>query len=343
MISVILEHGETPLSVFLTLKDLSVYCSACSRIKQTATTLAETENIPLSDAIGRVASHDESYQTERTALLKEFSGLSGSLHWRNIKSMLAAQCARLDPTGGLSQRVSFTANMLWQGEPLAVESLNNSFIELFKNAVDAVVNRYLSGIDDKTVLTMKVALDITEDNISVIVADDAGGFSLNNLINFEDSIKSGTYKHAKQKSEKTKDSQFYFGGARLGLQWLTIFVLDGEVREESKDAQESTRKQYSIPQGATSIRIGNNPSMGGAEIILTSPLVPFPPCIVRPSLVAGTSFFGSASLLKKRAEAKQHQARLSQESIDSAVSRNRSSSMESFSSLASSEIDLVAK
>jgi len=259
MIPVTLEPGGERLSIKLKV-DLRDYCVACEPICQ-----AERTKIPLFRAEEKLF-----FEREHNNLLTNFIELPGALHWSNIKKMLAEQCSpdiRAEEQLALALRDSYGAVRI----PYAILCLNNFFIELLKNSIDAMIKQYLSGASANTLLEVGVKLAMRGDDLVVNISDNAGGFNNDYLKEFSGAIAFHTTLGDEGYREKKQDKSYYLGGAGLGMRLLCKMLLEGEQGSESG----KQCKLFSVPLGATSIEIKNNLDIGGAEIVLRSPLHPF--------------------------------------------------------------------
>ena len=258
MIKITIMPGDIRLSVKL-IADLSDYCLASRKLIQVAPEVDSSER----------ALDEKNFVKERTALQSITSGFDGAMHWENVKEILCAQCDKMNPIEAqLAAALNDGSGI--KGQPHAVQSFSDNFLELLKNSIDALVRRYLTGASLVSTLEMNVMLRIIDETISVIITDNAGGFSNEYLESFTAWVKDGRYQQESQKSEKKQDAKFYVGGAGLGLRQLCCIVLDGDVCDKSGVKW----KKYSVPSGTTSIDIRNNQLMGGAEVVIRSLLSP---------------------------------------------------------------------
>lgn len=263
----LLDDKSRPLAVMLRL-DLETYCKACKILWDTreASTIAKLEIV-------------EAHQQARTQLDLELSGIGGELHWLNIEKMLAEQCDRCDWSE--NQLFEFLDNKGDENpQPLVLECLKECFVELLKNSVDSMLENYLMQKSAKTMLEMSIKLKLEDNNIAVIITDNAGGFTPLYLENSMDYIQSKAYQQA-QPSSKVGGSQYYFGGAGRGMSLLFNLLLEGdELKYPGR-----LRKRFDVVKGETFIHLQN--SAGGAKISLVSPLAACTPHVVELSPADG--------------------------------------------------------
>ena len=294
MAGVILVNGAIPLSVRLNL-DLLVYCEVCRSLldSQDALTLSEKAltsakqddrailRSKLTDAQRSYARALSDFHCERTSLSLVLTGVLGAEHWEQIKKMLASQCRRDIPLENELFHALTRIDRYTATPPLAVECLDNSFIELFKNSIDALLNRYLINQSGHTMLEMSILIAVEDNKLAINITDNGGGFSDSYLEDFADYLQTKAYKFKRLSVEKEQHHLCYFGGEGRGIPILCALILDGELL----DSPGVSRKCYQVPMGDTAIHLTNNSSIHGAQIRLVSPLSPF---------VASLDEFGSA-------------------------------------------------
>jgi hypothetical protein len=261
MFIVVLSPGDKPLSVKLTL-DLSIYCVACKALQK-----AEFEKSPAD-----IAKIMPSFIEHRKKLLTTFHFLTAGFYWSDIKRKLSKQCEESSnpPEKALAETLADVTNT--KPAPHAIVSLNNSFIELLKNSIDALIYQYLSSASDEMVLQMHIELEISGANLIIRLTDNAGGFPPEYISSFASDIARRAYKHTPFTSDKMKASSYYLGGKGIALGQLYSMLLDGEVWNGSF----LPHKFHSIAEGSTSISIANDPVRKGAQIVLMSPIAPLP-------------------------------------------------------------------
>ena len=286
----VIAPGINKLSVTLQI-DLSDYCKACMRLQLAQRPADKQDEVTTKSDIA-----ETSHWKERDALAQSLHGLPGELHWMTIKNLLRMQCDRDSPIENqLATALSGTENT-----SLVIQALNNSFVELLKNSIDAMTKRYLTFLDieQSTQLQISVTLSLLSSNkIYVLISDNAGGFPQDYLGYFTSTIEDNRYKENFLVSEKNRGNNYFFGGAGLGLQQLCRLLLDGEIQIDSAG-------QYIniciVPRDSTSIAIRNNADLGGAEIHLTSPLTAFHAIVEPQSTVASPRPFLTGEIPQKK-------------------------------------------
>jgi hypothetical protein len=285
MVDIILVKGISPLSVSLNL-ELRDYCEACKALLDTRAELAnikhvmhtvEPDRIPawqlkLENARKNYHLAEKAYQQERHEFELELMGLQGASHWGVIKKMLSEQCCLESPIEKELYAALTKAEAHEPTGPLAVESLDHSFVELLKNSIDAMRKQYLANVGDRTMLVMDVAFILEGVNIAVTITDNAGGFTDFYIKEFSANIQSKAYKYKTQVKEKRHYDEFSLGGAGRGMNILCNFIIDGEQLLEPG----VSRKYYYDTEGLTDMHIHNYEK--GAQIKLVSPITPFVLC-----------------------------------------------------------------
>lgn len=261
MFTVVLSPGDKPLSIKLTL-DLSVYFVTCKALQK-----AEFEKSPAD-----IATIMPSFIEHRKKLLTTFHFLTAGFYWSDIKRKLSKQCEESSnpQEKALAETLADVTNT--KPGPHAIMSLNNSFIELLKNSIDALLYQYLSGANDEMVLQMHIELEVSGANLTIRLTDNAGGFPPEYISSFASNIARRAYKHTPFTSDKRKESSYYLGGKGIALGQLYSMLLDGEAWNGAL----LPHKFHSIAEGVTSISIANDPVLKGAQIVLMSPLAPLP-------------------------------------------------------------------
>lgn len=265
----IIEPGENKLSVNLKI-DLSDYCKACQELYENEQALLLAENQAVCSKEIETATITK-HEQEKKTIAAELQGVAGALHGIEIKKMLSLQCDMDNPIENqLAKILTEDSN-----NPLAIESLFNSFIELVKNSIDAMTKRQMTNLGRKqpTQLQMTVALTLYPNKVFITINDNAGGFSKDYLAYFLSAMESHTHDENRL-SEKIKYNKYYFGGAGLGLQQLWHLLIDGEIQANFAGRY---IKKYIVHKDSTSMSIRNNENVGGAEITLSSPLTPYLP------------------------------------------------------------------
>ncbi len=286
MAGVTLVNGTVPLSVKLNL-DMRAYCEACKLLLESRATLAKADAaIYVATPENMVALQSEltaakesyrqvisAFYTERDEFTSELSGIWGAEYWAKIKKMLSLQCNPDHPKENELSLLLVRSESRHATAPLAVESLDNSFIELLKNSIDALLKQYLIHATADTMLEMDIVFTLKEENMAITITDNGGGFSDSYLERFASYIQTKAYKLKTWSDEKQCARGCYLGGAGRGIPTLCNLILDGEILEN----RGVSGRRYQVPAGATAISIRNNPLKKGAEITLVSPLAPFVP------------------------------------------------------------------
>ena len=289
MADIILVKGMSPLSVRLNV-ELRTYFEACRALLDSRAQLTRAKDSPLAaepdSASGCPSmlekarinhlSAEKAYKHERHEFELELMGLQGSSHWGRIKEMLSEQCCLESPIENQLYISLIKRETQEPTLPLAVESLDYSFIELLKNSIDAKRKQYLGNVADTTMLEMDIAFILDGLNITVTISDNAGGFTDFYIKEFSENIQSKAYKYKTHFSEKRHYDEFSLGGAGRGMNILCNFIMDGEQLMKPG----LSRKDYSDTEGFTAIHIDNNTNTRGAKITLHSPITPFTPFVL---------------------------------------------------------------
>jgi hypothetical protein len=234
-------------------------------------TLMDLEKLSaLTDAQINLKQLQHLWHQQREIFVSELSEVNGSLPWENIKQQLSKQCDRKNRIENnlYLKLVDKTPDSFHC--PLVFECLDNSFVELIKNSIDAMVGLYLADNDIDKTLEMTVQLSVQDEDVEVRITDNAGGFSETYLGNFAGYLESKQYKYALGKDHK-QQGEYYFGGRNRGIPILCNLLLDGEQLL----GHGNSKPYYSVPARSTFINIENNPATQGAEIALKSPLTQF--------------------------------------------------------------------
>ena len=296
MPEITLAKGSAPLSVKLSL-DLGAYCEAyqswcSSQAEYTTAGLDMITRSPSSEDC-MAAFNKFVFQTERDGLMSEVTGANGAVHWKKIKALLNEQCKAY-----LSTQAQLSLSLTRPDEeeptvPLAIECLDEGFVELLKNSIDAMLKQWQAHTAVNMLLEMDIVLTIEDEKTMVVtIIDNAGGFSDSYLGAFEPYIKTKAYKSEIGADEKQQFCGFLLGGEGKGMARICNYIKDGEILERLG----ISRPVYLVPQGSTDIFIANNHLKRGAQITLTSPLSPFVRVVlsntkIMHSLTSKPSFF----------------------------------------------------
>ena len=249
MPEIIPSKGRKPLSVSLSM-DLGDYCKAYT------------------------ARHEapDVFEHEREGLLSQVQATAGRVHWNQIKAMLSEQCNLDDPIQNklqVSLKAPAGAEPL---NPLAIESLDDGFVELLKNSIDTKLEQYWDHGIGNQLLEMDIELTLVGTTIIVTISDNGDGFSGTYMDNFDPYIARKGYKfEVPSDLKKRRDPEFFLGGEGQGMPRLYNLIIDGEIFERIG----VSKPMYSGTVGCTVIRIANSPLNGGAVITLASPVDPF--------------------------------------------------------------------
>lgn len=315
--------------------DLQSYCESYAALCHSKEHVAQLKEANITDEF-------EATKNELNEITATFSKLrndccdhlthfSGDMVWVDIKGLLKTQCCLTDP---IEKELysSLSQNREDGSVPLVIECLNKSFIELLKNSIDAILVRYAKDNSTTTLLQMEISLSVVDKMISVVIKDNAGGFSEDYLANFSKITCLQPNNRAKTTQSKLDFDDYCFGGHGLGHIELAKFILQGELLLGKSEY----RTAYIVKEGATEFRICNNAETKGAEITLRTPMAPFP-CFVASTLTAHRSsgFF----VLKDFAAVSPSMANLS----ISAEKKNAAARGRLFSSAGVSKLSLTSR
>ncbi len=180
----------------------------------------------------------------RDELGEELRELYGQAHWVKIEEAIVPEDYR---------------------ESLASHQLHESFVELIKNSMDALVYQHLKAdAPDSlpTSLSLNVSVDCSNGDIAIKVRDNGGGMPAQTLNEMDGLIKNKELLEDSKRHESNKSSRLDFGGAGKGLRILiATFAHLGSFNQKGKD-----------PGGTTKIQIANEE--GGLAISVHSPKAP---------------------------------------------------------------------
>ncbi|WP_133128068.1 ATP-binding protein [Legionella nagasakiensis] len=290
MITITLDR-DSRLAVKLTM-DMKAYCEAAKRLYDSCKALEELH--ASREAGADAAAHErvaqltaaeakEHFKRIREPYIESLRGLQGELHWCEIKRLLSEQCNRDDPIE--NRLFSSLSSVICDAgtAPLALESLDNSFIELLKNSIDAIVLNYLKAEAMRTAnttLEMRVALRLVGETLSIVITDNAGGFPAAYLASFDTNVRSRRYDKTSSR-EKRQYNDYCFGGAGRGLPILCDCVVHGGFSR----GDEQFEKIHQVNERETAVAIRNTPDVKGAEITITTPVAPFAAAVSAPRRV----------------------------------------------------------
>lgn len=225
------------------------------------------------------------------------TSISGELLWKEIKEKLA-QNLTLHGLDSNSDPSSI---------PLVIEVLDATFVELLKNSMDACLKHNLSHPQATSMLEMNIQLEIKEDSITCIITDNGPGFSEAFLEDFETYVHQKQYQNHDIQSEKAQDSEYYFGGAGVGMRIICNYLLDGRRSLEEQEAF------YDLSKGGNALQIQ---TQNGAQIKLTTLLAPYPQ-LCAPGITRSLPFRFSIPEKKSAAAPRTHSSASTSFSFDS--------------------------
>lgn len=265
--------SSNEISVKLIL-EMKAYCESCIKLHRNEQTLRlayeqnnhqgalsnDASALTLNEYI--VSNYDPiliaAFKKEHEEAMKQFSAMSGESYWFDIKEALLSLCDENDP----NEKILKNEIQEISDAPLAIQTLNKYFIEFLKNSMDAIIKRYLADDSSKTTLEMgiKIMRPVTEDNLKIVITDNAHGFPQEYISSFSQFISEKKYldyreedRHPSEKNSGILNKEYYFGGSGHGMHLICKEVYRGEE---------------------SSITINNTRDSTGAEITLTSTLKP---------------------------------------------------------------------
>lgn len=210
----------------------------------------------------------KNFNLQKNAYSIELSDVNGELLWRKIKENLASLC------NNENKNEALLANLLTKTHekalPMAIKSLNLSFVELLKNTVDAAIKN--RAIDHDGLIEMFFEISIESDNIVILISDNAGGFPQEYLSQFDSYVVKKEYQLTSKSNNKVSEElNCYFGGNGRGVPIFLSYLLDGAIMISSGKLE----KRLNVSR--TSVQIENikheNDKLG-AKIQINSPLTP---------------------------------------------------------------------
>jgi len=222
-----IKKGMAPVSVELNL-DLDLYCklakhlSDSPELRDQALPAEIADKFHLREPISPFLSYETAFQSVRQILKEQLSNLAGGIQWVEIENLLRIQCVECIQLTQDAYLHKLHEVLSLENKPLAIEAMQNYFIELLKNSIDAILGNYFLGKSETTALKMNIAIKVVADEkILINVSDNAGGFSKEYLTHFSQQLP------AKKKlwnSVESKNKKYFFGGYGYGLAQLYDFV-----------------------------------------------------------------------------------------------------------------------
>ena len=317
MPEIVVIPGSNVLSAKLTF-DLGPYCQSCADLRKHRNVLHEavrSDRTPtqIKQAESSLAQAQAAHFEERQKIAVQLNSSDvrigqGFYLWPKIKRIIASQCDLSDP---VQKELASQLENSAPSTPAFHGSicLEEGFIELFKNSVDAFIKQYMEHGSSTTILEANISFVINPNEIEIHYCDNAGGISLNVEQAFASNIANKEFRQLTWESEKNQDpddpkkyynsddhDRYYFGGAGMGMAVLANLLLDGNRFDER-----CTIKAYEGTEGKTSLSMTNNQQNNGIQIIIASPIQPFNP--YAPVKAASALKLGG-SLFKKRTDKK---------------------------------------
>lgn len=172
-------------------------------------------------------SYRDSFVLLRHEMIDNLMGLTGELAWNDLKRGLISQWHALGAIKGPKQasyeKLAVALEQKVDDEPLCIQVLDRTFIELVKNSIDALITHRVvlhefHGIDT---VEIKVLCELEDDEMIVKISDDAGGFLESYIEKFNRRAHDPAYRLIDHKSDTIKngpDKKFYCGGNGFGLE-----------------------------------------------------------------------------------------------------------------------------
>lgn len=211
---------------------------------------------------------EEAFNNKKCLLNNQLTGLRGEMLWIEIKKELAS---RLKNT---PEDIAFASILLVKSEsnlPVAIRSLNISFIELLKNSIDAWLENSLI-LRHPHKLEVRIDLTLNNEQLSVQIIDNAGGFAQDYINNFDEYVGQKGYKYERKSSRKAHfNKELYLGGAGKGMAMFLNYVIDGELML----GQGKSQKLLNTSE-KNSVHISNvdDENDKGMKMTINSPLKP---------------------------------------------------------------------
>lgn len=142
---------------------------------------------------------------------------------------------------------------------LAIGSMNESFREIVKNTMDALVDAHLAGRPGAE-QTAKIDLkfELINNRIRLTVKDNAGGFPAACMQKYNQmATNKSVYLNTKSSSDKSTKEKYYFGGAGKGLNQLISYV----VYKSDYQSPPALNKKFSDTAPST-VRLSNEDNSG---------------------------------------------------------------------------------
>ena len=269
---------DVPFVVCLML-DLTSYCDAWKAVQLNESSLKQLKETFEKNKVRTIPENDiktaedlliessNHFNMLRNDMIQSLALLGGQMHWPKVKKLLSTQCNQHDSMEHQLYKY-LTQEDTDAPLPLALECLEVRFIEFMKNSIDAMLVNYFKSISINTSLKMEIQLSLEGPSISIAIRDNCGGFPEDYIANFSNIIQSN---NRSDRSIKSTFKRFCFGGNGLGLLTSADLVLRGKI----SGAYEGYIK-YDVQEGSTEYSISNNAESHGAEIMIKTPLKPFP-------------------------------------------------------------------
>ena len=259
--------------------DLKTYCEAYAVFSQCKKDLGQllskrevgdrlVSDDDIRTATNKCTDTKNEFSKLRSELEEYLSAFYGQWLWKESQKLLKSQCISDNPlTKALLSVLSITDQKL---SPLGIESLDENFVELLKNSIDAILINYLKS-SVVIVLQMEISISVVGSTIAITIRDNAGGFSESDLVHFSSPAWLEGHKiEPLNRCHKLVFSDYCFGGFGRGLARLAHY-LRGNLLVSGHEC----RSYYAVEKGSTSLSIGNSAVTGGAEITVKTPLEPF--------------------------------------------------------------------
>ncbi len=168
---------------------------------------------------------------------------------------------------------------------LATESMKRSGVEVIKNAMDALITRFIEKPHlCPQHLSIRFEVTLEEDKVSLLITDNAGGFPLTVIADYTSyalDAEALLKRHCERTEKLTARDIPYFGGNGRGFIELIAFAAHGS-HVIVKSQKPALLQVFTLPDSdCLSVSLSNvniSPDWQGACIKLTSPLVPLRRC-----------------------------------------------------------------
>ena len=158
---------------------------------------------------------------ERLEISDQLFAIVGATYWSEAKQILNQLCNLTDE----NEQILAKALTAIDHTPPVIHLLNNHFIELFKNSMDAIILQYLQNKSRNTTLQIDISISkpISPTHLNLILLDNAGGFPDDYPKIFNDFVEQEKYRdkrvHHKisEKSQGNLLGKYCFGGEGIGM------------------------------------------------------------------------------------------------------------------------------